>query len=143
MQTCSAARWRSSSLSHRDWDGAGSREEREIPPADILDGFDTLKHHKSLLGASLQPNDYKALMNIMLPGLGLVVQLRTACMFISASSSNNKHSENQSKLIRNEVEIRHPLFVSSPSPMQSVTKITNDITVLLSLNGTDCSSPQV
>ena len=35
-QTCSAARWRSSSRSHRDWDGAGNSEEREIPPADIL-----------------------------------------------------------------------------------------------------------
>ena len=39
MQTCSAARWRSSSRSHRDWDGAGSREEREIPPADIFGWF--------------------------------------------------------------------------------------------------------
>ena len=68
-------------------------------PQTFLGGFDTLKQANSGIDASLQYNDYKALRNIMLPRLGLVVLLRTACMFILASSSKTmEHSEIQCKL---------------------------------------------
>ena len=72
QETCSAALCRSSSRSQRDWDGAGSNEDSDIPPADIFSNGLVLKIEKRfVLSDGLLLDDKQALRNIFVEvGLG-------------------------------------------------------------------------